>query len=260
MDKAKLARFTRGLTSYIDAGLPLVQCLEILASARHETDPEFVAVLHTVRADITGDASFSGALRKHPAVFDDLYVNLVLAGELGGILDTMLMRLAGHLEKDLRLTGRFEQLVGKDIAGGLRSLFHFCENVMGAKAFGDAILKAPGIGELMMKTECTHFCRTIATLLSSGVSLREAVEIVTKSTENGSVQAGLRNAHYAMVDGTSLSNALEEEKIFPLKMIRMIETGEQAGPNQLETMLHKIADIYEEEVETAFPVRLWWQV
>lgn len=261
MDKQVLVQFTREFAILLDAGLPLVQGLEILANGYKDSDPEFAAILTTIKTDVEGErpftdgrrqgTKFSDALRKHPDVFDDLYVNLVVAGELGRILDTILNRLAGHLEKDIQLTRRFEQLVGKDFAEGVYWLIRACVDTMGKKAFGTALLDAPHIGPFAMKIECARFSRTMSTLLSSGVPILDAIEIAAKAATSERVQTELLRVHEAICTGKSMSEPMAEGKVFPNMMIQMIAVGEQTGA--LDTMLNKIADFYEDEVDAGFP-------
>ena len=296
--------FSRQFATMIDAGLPLVQCLDILAS--QQENAEFKKVLLDVKSSVEGGSTFADALRKHPKVFDDLYVNLIAAGEVGGILDTILNRLSGFLEKSEKLKGKiksamtyptaviviaclvvsglliwvvpiFEEMfsgfgqalpaptqivvnmsnvlksywyivigAGVAIGVGLKSAY----KTPGGRRFMDKMfLKAPVMGDLIRKTAVARFTRTLGTMLSSGVPILEALEIVSKTAGNVIIEDAVMKARTSLSQGKTLADPLLETKVFPGMVTQMIAVGESTGA--LDTMLTKIADFYEEEVDQA---------
>ncbi|MBI5235394.1 MAG: type II secretion system F family protein [Deltaproteobacteria bacterium] len=303
--KAKeLVIFSRQFATMIDAGLPLVQCLEILGS--QQENPAFKKVLMEVKGSVEGGSTFADALGKHPKVFDDLYVNLIAAGEVGGILDTILNRLSGFLEKAERLKGKiksamtyptvviiiagvivsgllifvvpiFEKLfqgMGKglpaptqmvvNLSNALKSYWYIIAGVLAGVIFGlkytyktpkgkramDSIfLKLPVMGDLIRKSSVARFTRTLGTMLSSGVPILEGLEIVAKTAGNEIIKEGIMKARLSLSQGKTLADPLIETKIFPGMVTQMISVGESTGA--LDAMLNKIADFYEEEVDTA---------
>ncbi len=302
----ELVVFTRQFATMIDAGLPLVQCLEILSSQGE--NPGFSAVLKEVKASVEGGGTFSEALGKHPKIFDSLFVNLVAAGELGGILDTILNRLAVYIEKRVKLKrqvksamvypvavfcvailvvavmltwvipafrGMFAEFGGEDqlpaptkfviaisdgfvtnlpfiIIGTIAvvSAFRYSFRIPKGKRFWHKLLlAAPVIGPVMQKIAVARFTRTLGTLLGSGVPILDAMDIVARASGNVIVEQAINQTAEKIREGRTMSEPLMETKVFPPMVVQMIAVGEQTGA--LDTMLNKIADFYEEEVDVA---------
>ncbi|MCG3112941.1 MAG: type II secretion system F family protein [Candidatus Manganitrophus sp. SB1] len=296
--------FTRQFATMIDAGLPLVQCLEIL-SAQCE-NPVLAKAVGEVRGDVEGGSTYADALRKHPKVFDDLYVNMVAAGEAGGILDTILNRLAKHIEKSMKLKKQIKSamvypstIMGvagivivvllvfvipifaqmfTDFGGTLPALTQFVIDVshfmqsniliiagaVGAAVYGfkkyyrtpngrktvDKIaLKLPVLGDLIRKAAVAKFTRTLGTLIASGVPILEGLGIVAKTAGNKVIEQALMNARQSISEGKTISDPLGKEKVFPPMVVQMIAVGETTGA--LDAMLSKIADFYDDEVDSA---------
>ena len=299
-----LVIFSRQFATMIDAGLPLVQCLDILAAQQDKA--EFKRVLIDVKSSVEGGSTFADALKKHPKVFDDLYVNLISAGEVGGILDTILNRLSGFLEKAEKLKGKIKGaltypaaviLIAALVVTGLllwvvpvfedmfagfgqalpaptkvvvnmsRFLQHYWYTLIGfifgasiglnrfyqvpkgRKIMDSIFLKAPVIGDLIRKTAVARFTRTLGTMLSSGVPILEALEIVSKTAGNVVIEEAIMKARNSLSQGKTLADPLIETKVFPGMVTQMIAVGESTGA--LDNMLTKIADFYEEEVDQA---------
>src|SRR3954466_4279811 len=299
-----LAVFTRQFSVMIDAGLPLVQCLDILGS--QEEDKNFAAVILQTRSDVEGGASLADAMRKHPKTFAPLFTNMVAAGEAGGILDTILKRLATYIEKAVKLKGQvksamiypiaviviagvvvgvilwkviptFAQLfsgLGADLPLPTRVVIALSDNLVrffpfllvggGAAAYGfktyygttngrrtiDAItLKMQILGNIMRKIAVARFCRTLSTLISSGVPILDGLEITAKTAGNAIVEDAIMATRKSIERGETISAPLKDTKVFPSMVTQMIGVGEATGA--LDTMLGKIADFYEEEVDTA---------
>jgi type IV pilus assembly protein PilC len=306
VDTKDLVKFTRQFATMIDAGLPLVQCLEILSS--QEPNKIFQAALRDIKSAVEQGATFSDALRRHPKIFDELFVNLVQAGEVGGILDTILNRLAVYIEKRVKLArqvrgalayptaviiimiivmivlmtfvipafeGMFAEFGAKDalpqltklvivfsntfvtalpflIVGGVAvavAFSYFYKTPAGKKLVHTALLKLPVLGPVLQKIAVARFSRTLGTLLSSGVPILDALEIVAKTAGNVVVEEGLLYARARISEGRNMADPLGEMKIFPGMVVQMVAVGEQTGA--LDTMLNKIADFYEEEVDVA---------
>src|SRR3954467_8749701 len=299
-----LAVFTRQFSVMIDAGLPLVQCLDILGS--QEADKNFAAVILATRADVESGASLADAMKRHPKTFDPLFTNMIAAGEAGGILDTILKRLATYIEKAVKLKSQVQSAMIYPIAviviaalvvgvilwkviptfanlfqglgaelplptrivialsNGLVKYMPFV--IFGIFATGfvfqryystpggrrniDAIvLKLPVLGNLMRKIAVARFCRTLSTLLASGVSILEALEITAKTAGNAIVEEAITVTRHAIERGETIAQPLKETRVFPPMVVQMIGVGEATGA--LDTMLSKIADFYEEEVDVA---------
>ena len=300
----ELAIFTRQFSVMIDAGLPLVQCLEILG--KQEEDKHFASLIMQVRADVEGGSALAEAMRKQPRAFDPLFTNMMAAGEAGGILDTILKRLATYIEKNVKLKGQVKSAMVYPIAvmviaavvvaailwkviptfsalfEGLgavlplptriviwlsNSLVTFMPFVIvgivgGSYAFrqyyateadrrvGDgALMKAPVLGGILRKVAVARFCRTLSTLLSSGVPILEGLDITAKTAGNAIVEDAVLVTRAAIERGESISGPLKETHVFPAMVTQMINVGEATGA--LDTMLGKIADFYEEEVDAA---------
>ncbi|WDT76620.1 MAG: type II secretion system F family protein [Candidatus Manganitrophus sp.] len=296
--------FTRQFATMIDAGLPLVQCLEIL-SAQCE-NPVLAKAVGEVRGDVEGGSTYADALRKHPKVFDDLYVNMVAAGEAGGILDTILNRLAKHIEKSMKLKKQIKSamvypstIMGvagivivvllvfvipifaqmfTDFGGTLPALTQFVIDIsyfmksniliivggVGSAVFGfkkyyrtpngrktvdKLALKLPVLGDLIRKAAVAKFTRTLGTLIASGVPILEGLGIVAKTAGNKVIEQALMNARQSISEGKTISDPLGKEKVFPPMVVQMIAVGETTGA--LDAMLSKIADFYDDEVDSA---------
>src|SRR5438067_1492561 len=299
-----LAVFVRQFSVMIDAGLPLVQCLEILGS--QEEDKNFAEVILATRGDVESGASLADAMKKHPKAFDPLFTNMIAAGEAGGILDTILKRLATYIEKAVKLKGQVKSAMIYPVAvvviaavvvgvilwkviptfaamfAGLgaelplptrvvialsNSLVRFGPFIIigiGAAGWGfqqyyatangrrvvDAtILKLPILGDLMRKIAVARFCRTLSTLLASGVSILEALDITAKTAGNAIVEDAIQVTRTSIERGETIARPLKDTAVFPPMVVQMIGVGEATGA--LDTMLGKIADFYEEEVDTA---------
>jgi len=299
-----LVIFTRQFSTMIDAGLPLVQCLDILGSQIE--NPAFARVLRTVKNDVEGGLTFSDSLAKHPKIFDHLFCNLVRAGEIGGILDTILQRLAAYIEKNAKLVRQvksaltypigvlaiavgvigimmifvipsfesmFKEFGGElpaltqtvinlshffvdnvfllvgGIVGGIYSFVYWKRTPSGTRIIDRALLQMPVIGGVMRKIAVARFTRTLGTLLSSGVPILDAMEIVAKSSGNYIIEQGIMTARSKIAEGKNMAEPLAETQVFPSMVVQMIAVGEQTGA--LDTMLNKIADFYEEEVDVA---------
>ncbi len=303
--KAKdLAVFTRQFSVMIDAGLPLVQCLEILGA--QQQDKGFQRTLEAVRTDVEKGLTLQAAMSKHPKVFSDLYVNMVGAGEAGGILDIILQRLSGYIEKAVKLTAKIKGAMTYPIAvisiaiivvavimvkvipvfsamyAGLgsrlpyptlvciaisNSLINYWYIILGALVLIsvglrqyyktpagrlqiDAIfLKIPIIGELLRKVAVARFCRTLGTLVSSGVPILEGMDITARTAGNMVVHNAILKAKDAVEQGRSISAPLAETKVFPPMVVQMVGVGEATGA--LDAMLSKVADFFEDEVDNA---------
>jgi type IV pilus assembly protein PilC len=304
VEPKELQIFTRQLATMIDAGLPLVQCLDILSN--QTPNPQFQKVLSSVKSSVEQGATFSDALRKHPKVFDELYVNLVAAGEVGGILDTILNRLAIYIEKAVKLKGQLKSAMVypisilciaaaviaimllkvipvfegmfKQTGGKLPAPTQFVINLSnsftsqapfifgglfllgtgftmairtskGRDIFDAALLRVPVIGSVLRKIIVARFTRTLGTLLSSGVPILDALEICAKTSGNRVVQRSIMYARGKISEGQDMAGPLTETKVFPGMVTQMIGVGEQTGA--MDTMLQKVADFYEEEVDQA---------
>jgi type IV pilus assembly protein PilC len=304
--KAKeLAIFTRQFSVMIDAGLPLVQCLEILGS--QQENKFFQKVLINTRSMVEGGATLSTAMRSSPKVFDGLYVNMVEAGETGGILDIILQRLSTYIEKNVKLQravrsaliypvgvltiaglviflllwkvvpifatlfaglgvtlplptkiviamsnfvgSYFGLLIVAGIIGGIFALKAWYGTPTGKYVLDSIVLKLPVLGLLMRKIAVARFTRTLGTLIASGVPILEGLDITAKTSGNAVVERALQKVRKALEEGKSLTEPLKESNVFPGMVTQMIAVGEQTGA--MDAMLQKIADFYEEEVDSA---------
>jgi type IV pilus assembly protein PilC len=299
-----LVIFTRQFATMIDAGLPLVQCLDILGT--QADNPAFKKVILQIKGDVESGSTFSDALGKHPKIFDRLFVNLVAAGEVGGILDTILSRLAAYLEKADKLRRKvkgaltypaavtviavlvvvvmltkvipvFEKMF-KDFGGTLPAptqmvinASHWLQHyilyliigvglaIYGLKRYygttqGRAImdalfLKSPIFGSLLRKVAVARFSRTLSTMLSSGVPILDALEIVARTAGNVVVEREILMTKSSIAEGKTIAEPLQGSKVFPGMVVQMISVGEQTGA--MDAMLGKIADFYDDEVDTA---------
>jgi type IV pilus assembly protein PilC len=296
--------FTRQFSTMIDAGLPLVQGLNILADQSENST--FKKILKEVTRDVEGGATLAEALSKHPKVFDNLFVNLVAAGEVGGILDTILQRLATYIEKAEKLKSQikgamtypivvvsvailviavilifvipvFQEMFegfGKSlpiptqivvamsdfmkanihymIGGLIVFIFLFKkyrDTPRGRKRIDTIALKLPIFGPLLKKVAVARFTRTLGTMISSGVPILDALEVTAKTSGNVVLEEVIFEVRSSIAEGQTISEPLAETDIFPGMVIQMISVGEATGA--LDTMLEKIADFYDDEVDTA---------
>ena len=299
-----LAIFTRQFSVMLDAGLPLVQCLEILGN--QEENKTFREILQTTRQDVEQGSSLAEAMRKHPKAFDNLYCNMIAAGEAGGILDVILQRLSTFIEKIVKLRnqvtsalmypvaivviaggvvfiilwkvipvfaqmfaglggelpfltrvvvaasefiGRYAIFMFIGAALGFYLLKQWHKTETGRRIIDRFMLKIPVLGGLLLKIATARFCRTLATLTSSGVPILDGLEITAKTSGNAIVEDAIMSVRKQVEEGKTISEPLMETKIFPPMVCQMINVGEQTGA--LDQMLSKIADFYEEEVDTA---------
>lgn len=300
-----LVVFTRQFAVMIDAGLPLVQCLQLLGDQME--NKAFKNVCRDVRTRVEQGSTFAEALARHPKVFSALFVNLVAAGEVGGILDTILNRLAAYLEKAEKLARQvkgamtypvvvltiavgvislllvkvipvFEnmfldfggQLPGPTqividvsdwmqaylvycLAGGALGVFGFLEARKRSDRFcyqtDRLFLALPVLGGLLKKVAVARFTRTLGTMIASGVPILEALDIVGRSAGNRVIEREIQDARSAIAEGRTIAEPLQESTVFPGMVVQMIAVGEETG--SMETMLSKIADFYDDEVDTA---------
>src|ERR671932_1862295 len=296
--------FTRQFATMIDAGLPLVQCLDILASQLDNL--AFREVLTKVKVKVESGSTLADALKEHPKVFDTLYVQLVAAGEIGGILDTILNRLAAYIEKNEKLkskvkgamvypsivltvaigvtvvlllfvTPTFEKMF-KDFGGAMpaptqvvidlskflqkyivymviaviAAAFAFRAWVSTAKGrvqWDSFTIRTPVFGPLIRKVAVARFTRTLGTMISSGVPILDALEVVARSAGNAVVEKAIRYTKEKISEGKTIVQPLSETKVFPSMVVQMIGVGEATGA--MDQMLTKIADFYDEEVDNA---------
>jgi type IV pilus assembly protein PilC len=296
--------FTRQFATMIDAGLPLVQCLDILASQLDNA--AFREVLTTVKVKVESGSTLADALKEHPKVFDTLFVQLVAAGEIGGILDTILNRLAAYIEKAEKLkskvkgamvypsivltvaigvtgvllvfvTPTFEKMF-KDFGGAMPaptqiviSLSKFLQKYLmlligctiafaiafktwkgtpkGRQQWDRFTIQTPVFGPLIRKVAVARFTRTLGTMISSGVPILDALEVVAKSAGNSVVEKAIRYTKEKISEGKTIAQPLSETKVFPAMVVQMIGVGEATGA--MDQMLTKIADFYDDEVDAA---------
>ena len=301
----ELVIFTRQFATMIDAGLPLVQCLKILGD--QQENPTFKKIIDEVRNDVEQGSTFADALAKHPKPFDALFCNLVAAGEVGGILDTILNRLAVYLEKAdalarkvkgalvypttvlvvavgvvvlllVKVIPTFEKMFadfGGELPGPTQivvSISHFMQEWIGIALAGatvaiiaffqarkrsykfrrttDAIfLKAPVFGSLLRKVAVARFTRTLGTMIASGVPILDGLDIVAKTAGNVVIEEALNKVRTGISEGRTIAEPLGESGVFPGMVVQMIAVGEETGA--METMLSKVADFYDDEVDAA---------
>jgi type IV pilus assembly protein PilC len=299
-----LAVFTRQFSVMIDAGLPLVQCLEILGN--QEEDKNFSGTILQVRADVEGGASLADAMKKHPKTFDALYSNMIAAGEAGGILDGILKRLAEYIEKAVKLKSQVKSAMVYPIAiiviaagvvtvilwkviptfgslfAGLGAdlplptrivmaasdlLVRFMPYIIvagiaiswafkryystekGRYVVDGILLKLPILGNILRKIAVARFCRTMSTLLASGVPILDGLDITARTSGNAIIEEAVQITRKSIERGETIAAPLKQTGVFPPMVVQMIGVGEATGA--LDTMLSKIADFYEEEVDTA---------
>ncbi|HET7437834.1 MAG TPA: type II secretion system F family protein [Thermoanaerobaculia bacterium] len=299
-----IAIFTRQFSVMIDAGLPLVQCLEILGA--QQDHKVFKRTLINIRQDVESGSTLADAMRKHPRVFNDLFTNMVAAGEAGGILDTILQRLAQYIEKAVKLNSQvksamiypvavisiavivvavilwkvipvfaslfaglgaelpmptkivialsnfiadFWWLIGIVGFGTVFALRKYHGTYKGKRVLDGILLKMPVLGMLLRKIAVARFCRTLSTLTSSGVPILDGLSITAKTAGNSIVEDAIMSTRKSVEEGKTISEPLGDTEVFPPMVVQMIAVGEQTGA--LDTMLSKIADFYEDEVDNA---------
>jgi type IV pilus assembly protein PilC len=296
--------FTRQFSTMINAGLPLVQALDILA--QQSENPALKDVTRQVVFDVESGNTLADAMRKHPRAFSDLYVNMVAAGEAGGILDTILMRLAVFMEKNDALIRKvkgamiypavivsvaaiaitvllifviptfqsmFESanialpLPTRIVIGlshGLKTYWYmvlgaliatfvsikkYYQTPNGKLTIDRTLLRLPVLGDVLRKSAVSRFTRTLGTLISSGVSILDGLEITAKTAGNRVIQDAIMESRASIAGGETIAAPLKKSQVFPPMVISMIAVGEQTGG--LDEMLSKIADFYDEEVDAA---------
>jgi type IV pilus assembly protein PilC len=299
-----LAVFTRQFSVMIDAGLPLVQCLEILANQQEHKN--FQKILLQVRQDVEAGSTLADAMRRHPKAFDALYVNMVAAGEAGGILDTILQRLSVYIEKAVKLRSQVRSamiypiaviaiaavvvavillkviptfaalftslgaelplptrvviaasqflaryfiffLIG--IAAAVYGVRRYYATHTGRRVIDGMLLKTPILGTILRKVAVARFCRTLATLTSSGVPILESLDITARTAGNAIIEDAIYETRKSVEGGKTIVEPLRQTNVFPNMVVQMIGVGEQTGA--LDAMLNKIADFYEDEVDAA---------
>ncbi|MBS3757071.1 MAG: type II secretion system F family protein [Desulfobacterales bacterium] len=296
--------FARQFSTMIDAGLPIIQCLEILQS--QQENPTFKKMLKDIKESVEGGQTLAEALKKYPKQFDALFVNMVAAGEAGGILDVILRRLAAYMEKAAKLKAQikgamtypavtiiiaivvvavilvfvipvFEEMFstfGKALPAPTRVVINmsrfvkgnilwiiiglvlfifafrrFYKTEKGRAIVDDMLLKMPVIGILIRKSAVARFTRTMGTMLSSGVAILEALDIVAKTADNKSVEKAVYHVRSGIAEGQTIADPLSETGVFPPMVCQMIAVGESTGA--IDAMMEKIADFYEDEVDQA---------
>lgn len=299
-----ISRFTRQFATMIGSGLPMIQCLEILAA--QVESPEMRKVINKVKDSVQSGSTLADALAKHPKVFDQLYTNMVEAGEMGGALDVILVRLANYREKADALIRKVRgammypavvvvvaiavttamlafvvpvfakmftslgsqlptpTLVVLAISNFLQSYYYiiilgmiglgvafrfYAKTPDGRLNVDKAMLKMPAIGTLIRKSAIARFARTLGTLLSSGVSILDALEITAKTAGNRVIHDAIKKSVLSIAEGDTITSPLKETGVFPPMVTQMIAVGEKTGG--LDEMLNKIADFYDEEVDAA---------
>ncbi len=298
-----IAIFTRQFATMIDAGLPLVQCLDILS--KQAENKTFAAVINEIRQDVEAGSTYADSLKKHPAVFGDLYANMVAAGELGGILDTILNRLSKYIEKNIKLKRQVKAalfypativavafiviivllvyvipifakmftdfggilpaptrlVIGASdfmrgniliiigiIAAAIFGARKYYKTQNGRMVIDSLVLRLPVFGMLARKISVAKFTRTLGTLISSGVPILDGLDIVAKTAGNKVVEKAIYATRQSISEGKTLSEPLGSSKVFPPMVVQMIAVGETTGA--LDAMLSKIADFYDEEVDS----------
>ncbi len=299
-----IAIFTRQFSVMIDAGLPLVQCLDILS--QQQENKSFQKVLFQIREDVESGSSLAEAMRKHPQAFDDLYVNMVAAGEAGGILDTILQRLSVYIEKAVKLKtqvrsamiypvsvitiavivvyvilwkvipvfsslfeglgaelpfltqwvvslskfiGRFWWLIFLVVIAGIFAIRQYYRTEAGRYQIDGLLLRLPVLGVILRKIAVARFCRTLGTLLNSGVPILESLDITARTSGNAIIEEAIMGVRKDVEEGKTVAEPLTRSGQFPPMVCQMVGVGEQTGA--MDTMLAKIADFYEDEVDAA---------
>jgi type IV pilus assembly protein PilC len=297
--------FTRQFATMIDAGLPLVQALDILST--QVENKGFGSTIAQLKTDVESGSTYADALKKHPRIFTELYANMVAAGEAGGILDTILNRLAAYIEKSMKLKKKvksamvypivvttvavlviaiimifvvptfakmFAQLGGvlplptriiiniSNFIAGIGGLMvigaivafivfiaQFRKTEKGKHIIDKILLKFPIFGVLLQKVAVAKFTRTLGTLVSSGVPILDGLEITAKTSGNKVIEYAIMDIRKAVIGGKTLAEPITKAKVFPPMVTHMIAVGESTGA--LDSMLSKIADFYDDEVDAA---------
>ncbi len=296
--------FARQFSTMIDAGLPIIQCLDILYS--QQENATLKKILKSIKEQVESGMTLAESLKKFPKEFDDLFVNMIAAGEAGGILDIILRRLSAYMEKAARLKAQVKgamtyPIVTLVIAFGVLSVIlifvipvfedmfadmgsnlpaftqvvidvsdfakgnviyivvgmilffisfkKFYSTDKGRAAIDDLLLKLPIFGILIRKVAVAKFTRTMSTMLSSGVAILEALEIVAKTAGNKTVETAIYSVRADIAEGRTMADPLSETGVFPAMVCQMIAVGESTGA--LDSMLEKIATFYDEEVDQA---------
>ncbi len=299
-----IAIFTRQFSVMIDAGLPLVQCLEILGS--QQENKVFKRALIQIRQDVESGSNLADAMRKHPKIFNDLFTNMVAAGEAGGILDTILQRLSTYIEKAVKLNSQVKSamiypvavisiacivvaiilwkvipvfaslfvslgaqlplptrvvialsnfiagywwLIALLIGATIYSVRRYHETYKGKRVIDGLMLRLPIVGILLRKIATARFCRTLSTLTASGVPILDGLTITARTAGNAIIEDAIMATRKSVEEGKTISEPLGDTDVFPSMVVQMIAVGEQTGA--LDTMLSKIADFYEDEVDIA---------
>lgn len=302
VSQGEVAIFTRQFSVMLDAGLPLVQCLQ--AIGEQHPNLAFRKVLEQVRIDVESGSTLSAAMAKHPRTFDSLYTNMIAAGETGGILDTILQRLAAFIEKIVKLKralrsamiypgiilsiavivvavilwkvvpvfrtlfegfnvqlplptriviglssfiGNYGVFVLAALGVGLFGVRSYYRTENGRLVIDRLLLRIPVLGDIFRKIGVARFTRTLATLLSSGVAILEALEITASTAGNAILEGTIRRIRRNIEEGKSINEPMRESKFFPPMVTQMVAVGESTG--ELDTMLVKVADYYEDEVD-----------
>ena len=300
----ELAVFTRQIATMIDAGLPLVQCLEVLAT--QQPNKRFKQTLTEIRENVEGGSTFAAALKRHPTIFTTLYANMVEAGEAGGLLDTILNRLAVYIEKAMALRRKIKgaliypstivtvaiavvifllvfviptfkalfkgfgaalplptrvvlelsRIVREHILVGLGVLVlaililrFYYKTDKGERIVDAILLRAPVFGQLIRKVAVAKFTRTLGTLVSSGIPILDGLDITAKTAGNRVVEEAVLKTRASIAEGKTIAEPLKASGVFPPMVVQMISVGEQTG--ELDSMLAKIADFYDAEVDQA---------
>jgi len=296
--------FARQFSTMVDAGLPIIQCLDILYS--QQENKTFKSVIKNIKESVEGGETLAEALQKHPKHFDALFVNMIAAGETGGILDTILARLAGYMEKAAKLKSQvkgamiyptvtlviavgvvaiimvfvvpvFSKMfadmggalpVPTQIVIGISNFFknnilymigglfafsvafkRFRKTSRGELVTDQTFLKLPVFGVLLRKVAVAKFTRTMGTMLSSGVAILDALDIVARTAGNKVIENSLYKVRSGISEGRSMAEPLSETGVFPSMVCQMISVGESTGA--IDIMMQKIADFYDEEVDQA---------
>jgi type IV pilus assembly protein PilC len=300
--QAEIAIFTRQFSVMLNAGLPLVQGLD--AIAQQHPNPAFKEVLTQVRTDVESGSTLSAALAKHPKVFDNLFTNMVAAGETGGILDTILQRLSTFIEKIVKLKSalrsamiyptviltvaigvvivilwkvvpvfrtlfagfnvqlplltriviamseiveRFAIPILVVLAAGIVALRYYYKTEKGRYNVDKTILKFPVLGQILRKIGVARFTRTLATLLTSGVPILEGLDITAKTSGNAVLEETILSLRQRIEEGGNMADPMRASGFFPPMVVQMVSVGESTG--EMDSMLVKVADFYEEEVD-----------
>lgn len=296
--------FTRQFATMIDAGLPIVQCLDILSE---QSESKLLRnTIRVIKQDVEGGATLAESLRKHPKIFDDLYVNMVQAGEMGGVLNAILNRIALFIEKGHKLKKKvkgamiypcsiiavavivvaillifvipvFAELYGSmgralpaptqitidisnwfvatwyyalfAIVGVTVAIRFYAQTDQGRMNIDRLLLRLPVMGDLLRKVAVARFSQNMSLLLSSGVPILDGLAITARTAGNKVVEKAIMDSRLSISQGRTVADPLRESKIFPPMVCQMVSVGENTGG--LDTMLKKVADLYEEEVDDA---------